>query len=198
MTTRRIVRSAAVAVTVVALALSAIALPAAAKGPKAGRGPKVEHVSKGKSANAKSAAAAKKAAAKARKAARFVATGTVVAVSADSLTVSVAGGSKSLRGTEAVFSVPADVRVNRDDVTVTLADVLVGDHAAVKGSTVDGVLVASKVNAASPEPVEEVTEIVTDEPTETVTDEPTETVTDEPTESVIDEPTEEVTEPALP
>ena len=190
MSTRRIVRSAAVAATIVALAVSAVALPAAAKGPKAARGPKIENVSKGKSANAKSAAAAKKAAAKARKAARFVATGTVVAVGADSLTASVEGGTKSLRGTEAVFSVPADVRVNRDDVTVTLADVQVGDHVAVTGTTVDGVLVANKVNASSPEPIEEVTETVTEDPTETVTEDPTETVTEEPTE--------EVTEPVLP
>lgn len=190
MSTRRIARYVAVAATVVALAVSAIALPAAAKGPKAGRGPRVEHVNKGKSANAKSAAHAKKAAAKARKAARFVATGTVVAVGADSLTVSVEGGTKSLRGTETVISVPAGVRVNRDDVTVTLADVLAGDHVAVQGTTVDGVRVAYRVNATSPEPVEEVTEIVTEDPTETVTEGPTETVTDGPTETV--------TEPVVP
>lgn len=209
MHTRRITRSFAVMATVIAFAVSAIALPAVAKGPKAGRGPRVEHVKNTKAAEAKSRAAAKKAAAqarkaaaqarkaaaKARKAARFVATGPVVAVGDQTLTMSVVGGTKALRGTAVLVSVPADVRINRDDVPVTLADLQVGDHVAVRGSRVEGVLVAARVNATSPEPVideptEDVTETVTEDPTETVT----ETVTEDPTETV----TETVTETPVP
>lgn len=177
-----LLRRCAVVATAGALVVSGIALPATAKGPKAGRGPKVEHVAK---AHSRGGERGKSAAAKARKAARFVATGTVVSVGADALTVAVKGGTKSLRATQATISVPAHVRVNRDDVTVTLADVVAGDHVAVQGTVKDGVLVAHRVNAASPEPVveeptDQVTETVTEEPTETVTEQPTETVTEQP------------------
>ena len=193
MTKLSALRRCAVVATAGALIVSGIAIPASAKGPKADRGPKVEHVSK-----ARTPQRGKSADAKARKAARFVATGTVVAVGADSLTVAVEGGTKSLRGTEAVITVPADARVNRDDATVTLADVVVGDHAAVQGTSTGGVLVAKRVNAASPEPVvEDPTETVVEDPTETVTEDPTETVDEDPTETV-EEPTETVEEPLVP
>lgn len=186
MTRTSFLRQFAVVATAGALILSGIALPATAKGPKNGRGPRIEHV-RGKSQNKSQHQRGKSAEAKARKAARVTATGTVVAVGADSLTVAVKGGTKSLRGTEAVFSVPADARINRDDVAATLADVRAGDHAAVQATRVDGVLVAKRVNAESPEPIVE-------EPTETVTEDPTETVTEDPTETVTETPTETVTE----
>ena len=182
--TKLSLRKFAVVATAGALLLSGIAVPASARGPKAGRGHGVEMSTK-----APKGERGKSADAKARKAARFVATGTVVAVGADSLTLTVEGGTKSLRGTDATISVPADVRVNRDDVTVTLAEVQPGDHAAVQGAVTGGVLVAHRVNAESPEPiVEEPTETVTEDPTETISEQPTETVTDEPTETVTDQP----------
>lgn len=191
MTKFSFLRRCAVVATAGALVVSGIALPASARGPKAGRGHKVEQTVKHQNRIQKQRG--KSADAKARKAVRFVATGTVVAVGTDSLTVAVKGGnSKALRGTEATFVVPADARVNRDDTPATLADVLAGDHVAVKGASKDGALVASRVNAESPEPVVE-------EPTETVTENPTETVTENPTETVTENPSETVTEdPALP
>lgn len=205
MSTRRMLRTVAVSAVAASLVLSAIALPAAAKGPKPGRGPAIALAKKsaahGKSADARTAAKAraalkgKSAAAKQRKAARFVANGTVVAVGADSLTVAVKGGAKSLRGTEAVITVAADARISRDDVAATLADILAGDHVSVRGARRDGVLVASRLNASSPEPVvDEPTETVTEEPTETVT----ETVTEEPTETVTETVTEQPTETIVP
>ena len=197
MTTSSLLRRCAVVATAGALIVSGIALPASARGAKADRGPKVEHTAKSasKQLNRTQPQRGKSAQAKSRKAARFVATGTVVAVAADSLTVAVKGGTASLRGTEAVVTVPAGIRINRDDVAATLADILPGDHVAVQGVVAGGVPVAARVNAASPEPVvEEPTETITEEPTETVTEEPTETVTEEPTETVTEEPTETVTE----
>ena len=221
MITRRTLRSVAVAATVVALALSALALPAAAKGPKPGRGPAVAAVkkaaehgksataktrstsAKGKSAEAKtrgkSATKGKSAQAKQRKAARVKATGTVVAVGTDTITVAVKGGNKALRGTEAVFTVAADARIRRDDVDATLAELLAGDHVAVDAVRADGALVASRLNASSPEPVvdeptEDVTDIVTEDPTETVTQDPTEDPTETVTQDPIEDPTEDTTE----
>ena len=223
MSTRRMLRSVAVAATVAALALSSIALPAAAKGPKPDRGPAIALAKKaaphGKSAAAKGKSVArgksaakgakgtkgKSAAAKQRKAARFNANGTVIAVGADTLTVAVKGGDASLRGTESVITVPVDARVERDDAAAALSEILAGDHVAVGGVRRDGALVASRVNASSPEPIvdeptEDVTETVTEDPTEdvteTVTEDPTETVTEtvteDPTETVTDEPTETI------
>lgn len=190
MTRNRFLRQFAVVATAGALVISGIALPATAKGPKAGRGPRTEMTAKQSHGKARSQhQRGKSAEAKARKAARVIATGTVVAVGVDSLTVAVKGGSpKSLRGSEAVFTVPVDARINRDDVAATVAQIQPGDHVAVKATRVDGVLVARRVNAESPEPiVEEPTETVT----ETVTENPTETVTEQPTETVSEGTTQE-------
>lgn len=224
-TTRRIARSAAVAATLIALVLSALALPALAKGPKAGRGPDIAKVAKAKhgekargtSAEAKTRAAEKKAArdhsatkgksgtkgksvdAKARKAARFTATGTVVAVGLETITVGVKGGDKALRGTAVLINVASDAKITRDDLAATLAEVQVGDHVAIQGTRADGVLTAAKVNASSPEPLideptEDPTEGVTEEPTETVTETVTEEATEAVTETVTEQPTQIVTE----
>ena len=202
MSTRRMLRSVAVTTVAASLVLSTIALPAAAKGPKLGRGPAIalakQSAMHGKYAakahgkagakgtstlKGKSGSKGKSAQAKQRKAARFVATGIVVAVDVDTLTVAVTGGSKSLRRTETVITVAPDARINRDDVAATVADIVAGDHVAVAGTRRDGGLVAARVNASSPEPV-------VDEPTENVIDEPTENVT----ETVIEDPTDDVTE----
>lgn len=171
MNTARLLRTFAVAATLVALVVASLALPAAARSPKStgkGKAPVVQ-TTKGKAA-----------AAKARKAARFVATGTVVANADGVLTVAVEGGYKDLHGTEQAIAVPETAKVTRDEAAATLDEVLPGDSVSVRGSrTADG-LVATHVNATAPEPVEE-------EPTEEVTEEPTEEVTEDPTES-LDEP----------
>ena len=173
MSTRRMLRSVAVAAMAASLVLSTIALPAAAKGPRSGRGPAIA-AEKKSAAHGKAGAKGKSAAAKQRKAARFVATGAVVAVGTDNLTVAVIGGHKSLRGTETVVTVASEARISRDDLVATLAEIVAGDHVSVKGTRRDGGLVASRVNASSPEPV-------VDEPTEAVT----ETVTEGPTETIV-------------
>ena len=192
MTRTRFLRQFAVVATAGALILSGIAVPATAKGPKAGRGPRVEHTTKHQNRAKSQHQRGKSAAAKARKAVRVVATGTVVAVGADSLTVAVKGGTKSLRASDAVFAVAPDARINRNDVAATLAEIQVGDHAAVQATRTDAGLVAHRVNAESPEPiVEEPTETVTEDPTETVTEDPTETVSEDPTETVSEGTSEE-------
>ena len=216
MISRRITRQIAVLALAGALIISGIAVPASAK-PKAGHGRgyekssqaharnelrKVEREAKtsakahGKS-EGKGKGKAKAAEAKARKTARFQANGTLLAVVGNTISVAVSGGQvKAWRGAIIDFDA-TDAVVNRDDVAASLLDLQAGDHVAVKGLRVDGVNVAKRVNAASPEPVvEEPTEdVVIDEPTEdVVTDEPTEdVVTDESTEDVVtEEPTDDV------
>lgn len=203
--TTRFLRQIAVVATAGALAVSSIALPAAAR-PKAERGPKVEHsqrheakqqskAAKSKQRGKSAAAKARKEAAKARKAARFQANGTLIGVLGDTIVVGVKGGSaKSLRGQIATFDV-SDARIHRDDAPATVADLVTGDHVAVKGMKVDGVLVAARVNADSPDPVvEEPTEDVTEDPSDEVTEDPTEDLTEDPSDDVTEDPTEEVTE----
>lgn len=202
--TTRFLRQIAIVATAGALALSGIAVPATA-GPKPDRGRGYEQSTKAKEKSAakrQNKGNAKAAAAKARKEARFQANGTLLGVMGDTIIVAVKGGSaKSLRGQIAAFDV-SDARVNRDDAPATVADLVSGDHVAVKGMKIDGVLVAMRVNAESPEPVTEdpteTTETVTEDPTEEVTEGTTETVTEEPTETVTETVTEEPTETVEP
>ena len=191
--TTRFLRQIAVIATVGALAVSSIALPARAR-PKAERGPKVEHTHKHEAKHEHKTRTTnprgKSAAAKARKAARFQANGTLLGVVDNTILVAVKGGSaKSLRGQIAAFDV-TDAVINRDDVAATVADLVAGDHVAVKGVKVDGVYAAKRVNAASPEPV---TEDPTEDPSEEVTADPTEEVTEDTGQVVTEDPTEEVT-----
>lgn len=170
------------------IAVAGLALPAVAKGPKAGH--KI-HATKGKSVNAKAKGAAKKAAAKARRDARkaarlasYVATGTLVSTDGSTLTVDVTGGNrKALRVAGQVFTLAEGATVSRDDVVVTLADLVAGDEVSVKGTNDGTTLWASKVSATSPPPVEPDPTITdpttTTDPTETTdpitTTDPTET-----------------------
>ncbi|MPZ72946.1 MAG: hypothetical protein GEU74_06890 [Nitriliruptorales bacterium] len=115
---------------------------------------------KAKAAQKKADAAAKKAAAKARReakkaaqAARYVATGTLVSVDGDTLTVEVTGGNRpDLRGGTHVFTLAGGARVNRDDILVALADLEPGDLVTVKGRRDGDTLWAAAVSASTPDP----------------------------------------------
>lgn len=86
---------------------------------------------------------------------RFAAVGTLASASADSIVLTVKGTSKNVRATSLTISVPATAKVTRNDVVVTLADLLVGDHVAVAGTKgTTGVLTAQLVNAEGPVVVE--------------------------------------------
>ena len=183
---------------VVGLAVGVIALtPSAAIAAKGGNKTHTAHANRGSEHKAagKAKAAEKKAAAHARRDARFTATGTLVSVSGDTLTVSVKGGNrKSLKGTDAVFTVAEGAKINRDDAPATLADLVAGDHVAVKGMRDGETLLASKVNATSPE--EETADPIVSDPV--VTDPTEDPVITDPTEDpVITDPTEDpvVTDP---
>lgn len=162
-----------VVMTVAAVALGGIALPAAAKGgPKArGKQQTVEVVSaKGKAkaqaqkAARKAAARERKEAAKARKAARFVAVGFVTQVDTAEVQVQVKGGKKALRKLSreegsVAFTVTDQTRIKLDGVRLTLAElaqIAAGHHVVVKGAADDdGNYVARKLFAQTPELEEE-------------------------------------------
>ena len=172
---------------VVGLAVGVIALtPSAAIAAKGGNKTHTAHTNRGAEhkAAAKAKSAERKAAAHARRDARFTATGTLVSVSGDTLTVAVEGGNrKALKGTDAVFTVAEGAHINRDDAPATLADLVAGDHVAVKGTRDGETLVASKVNAASPE--EEAADPIVTDPTEDPV------ITDPTEDPVITDPTED-------
>jgi len=77
---------------------------------------------------------------------------TAVDAEAGTVTFRVHGGKiKSVRGTELTVVVAADARVRRNDAAATLADFQVGDKVRAKGSRVDGVWTASRVQAEAPD-----------------------------------------------
>ena len=141
-----------VVMTVAAVALGGIALPAAAKGgPKARNGEtaEVSHRGKGKSDERKAAAKARKAEAKARREARFVAVGFVTAVDTAEVTLDVKGGRKSLRQLGTVTVTAAEgAKVKLNGERVTLDALAAGDHVMVKGAKVGDVYLANKVIAS--------------------------------------------------
>ena len=80
---------------------------------------------------------------------KFTATGHVVSVDGDQLTLDDKGGSRDLHGTTVVVTVPDDAKVNRDDESADTSELQAGDHVMVNGKrTADG-LVARHVNADS-------------------------------------------------
>jgi hypothetical protein len=204
-------RRFAIGLTVGVIALAPSAAIAAKGGHKAdhahtnsGHGSEHKAAGQAKANEHKAAAHARRDAKKALKDARFTATGTLVSVDGDTLTVSVQGGNrKALKGTDATFTVAEGAKINRDDAPATLADLVPGDHVMVKGSKDGETLVAGKVNAESTEADEDTTEdptedVVTPDPTEdVVTPDPTEdVVTPDPTEDVVTpDPTEDVVTP---
>lgn len=171
----RLARRSAMLTAIAALALSSVALPASAHALKgATKAEKVAHsdshraeINRDKAGRKRQAderrtdkkrqADERKAAKRAERLARFQVAGDVVAVDAETRTLQVAvvGGTKGYRGQTVEVVVAERARVNRDDARVAVSDILAGDHVAVKGRTTDGVHVADRVNASSPEPVEE-------------------------------------------
>jgi hypothetical protein len=198
-TFRRII----VGLAVGALALAPSAAIAAKGGHKTTAHAQHKAAGKAKAAERKAAAHARRDAAHARRDARFTATGTLVSVSGDTVTVTVEGGNrKALKGTDAVFTVAEGAHINRDDAPATLADLVAGDHVAVKGARDGETLVATKVNATSPvqtaDPI--IADPVVTDPTEdpVVTDPTEDPVVTDPTEDpVVTDPTEDpvVTDP---
>jgi Cu/Ag efflux protein CusF len=164
-------RRIAVLLTVAAVALGGLALPAAAKGGPKARGKQQtvqtsEHRAKAQErreaveahkAAAKArreAAKARREAAQARRAARFVAVGLVTAVDATTVEVQLAGGTlKALRraGDPVTFTVAEDATIKRDGETVALDALQVGDHVMLKGAKDGEDFVARKVRASAPE-----------------------------------------------
>jgi Cu/Ag efflux protein CusF len=157
-------RRIAVLLTVAAVALGGLALPAAAKGGQKARGKQqtvqtAAHTTKAQERREavkarKAAAKARKEAAKARKAARFVATGVVTAVDASSVEVQLTGGTlKALRraGTPVTFTVAENATIRRDGETVALDALQLGDHVMLKGAKDGENFVARKVRASAPE-----------------------------------------------
>ena len=167
----RLSRRAAALTAIAALALSSVALPASAHSLKGDtKAEKAAHADShgaqssrdkaGKKrqaderkADKKRQADERKAAKRAERLAEFKVTGDVVAVDAETGTLQVAvRGGKRYRGATVAVVVPAGARVKRDDAPAAVGDILPGDHVAVKGRTTDGVHVADRVNASSPEP----------------------------------------------
>lgn len=88
--------------------------------------------------------------AQARRKARFVAVGAVTAVSGDSVTLLVKGGSaRSLRGKTQAFTVASGASVRRNGQVVAVSAIKAGDHAMVKGVKAGDIYTAHKVRAQS-------------------------------------------------
>lgn len=154
-----------IVMTVAAVALGGIALPAAGHGradhgteqadSHRGKGGKDKADARTSEAKArKDAAKARKEAAKARKSARFVAVGFVQQVDTASVTILLKGGTlKAQRraGEPVEVTVAADAKVKRDGERVALSALQVGDHVMAKGARDGDTFVARKVIASAPE-----------------------------------------------
>lgn len=98
----------------------------------------------------KAEAKARRAEAQARRKARFVAVGMVTAVSGDTITLVVKGGSaRQLRGKTQAFTVAAGASVSRNGQATAVSAIQNGDHAMVKGTWTGDVYTAQKVRAQS-------------------------------------------------
>jgi hypothetical protein len=88
---------------------------------------------------------------------KFAAVGTLAGVdaAAGSITMTVKGGNKDLRGSTLTLSVAPGARIRRDDNAATLAELQVGDKVAVAGTRSASGLTAARVNAEAPEPDED-------------------------------------------
>lgn len=104
-------------------------------------------------ARRKAAAQARKEGPQARRKARFVAVGIVTAVSGDSITLVVKGGSaRQLRGKTQTFTVASGASVKRNGQAVAVSAIQKDDHAMVKGGRTGDTYTAQKVRAQSREP----------------------------------------------
>ncbi len=164
--TRRLAAIVAAACLVVTGGAAAIAHPSHGGHAK----PAAAQAGKDKAAAAKSKAAERRGTrgrsqeARSRRDARFSATGRVVEVGADSVTVAVKGGTRALHRTTTTFGVADDARITRDDAPAALSELQAGDHVAMQGAkAVDGSYTATRINASSPEP--EMDQTDTDEAT---------------------------------
>lgn len=152
----------AAAAVAVALSLStaapSLAKPAGERGrdksAQGTRSPKARvEASEEAKARRKAAAQARRAEAQARRKARFVAVGIVTAVSGDSITLVVKGGSaRQLHGTTQTFTVDSGASVRRNGQAVAVGAIQMDDHAMVRGTRTGDTYTVQKVRAQSREP----------------------------------------------
>lgn len=135
MTRTRLAAAALLTLGLLAPAAVATAAPAAPKACGQAAQVKDHKVNK---ANAKAHDAKSKGKKKGHSKPAFVHGGKVTAVNSPEGTITfvVRGGQvKALRGCTLNVVVPAGAKINRNETTATLADIAVGDHVNVKGST---------------------------------------------------------------
>ena len=107
---------------------------------------------------------------------KFAASGVITAVNKDagSFSLRAKGGTKDVKGHIITVTAPSTARVILDDAPATLADLVAGYRITVTGTRLGTVYSASKIQASSPEPVQEPSIAPTPEPSTTPTTAPTE------------------------
>ncbi|MET0422833.1 MAG: hypothetical protein ABW046_03090 [Actinoplanes sp.] len=84
---------------------------------------------------------------KATKKTKFTASGVVTAVTGETVTVKVKGGTKDVRGRTVAVTVPSSAQVLVNGVRKVAADLLVGDAVTITGTSSGGALTAARVQA---------------------------------------------------